>query len=202
VELNVPRGFYCQRPDTDIFDLIKKIDGKLPEDNLNWEVDEEKIKNIAKQFGPESILFSAADFIDDIVKYMGITREQWGERYKQKLPNGGFFLPDPVILLAVARDFWRHYPDAVLVRDPSGKKIVFGFEQLQELNNLDGLLLAGKITKDERDLRAKKIFKTGRDDLKKKMEDQLDLLKEQFEKGRIPKDIYDAQIKEILLKNL
>jgi hypothetical protein len=60
------------------------------------------------------------------------------------------------------------------------------------------VLKAGKITKEERDLKAKKIFETGREDTKKKLEDQLDLLKEQLEKGRIPKDIYDAEVKEIL----
>ncbi|VVB72314.1 Uncharacterised protein [uncultured archaeon] len=202
VELKIPRGVWFQNPETEIFDFIKKIDGKLPEDTLDWEVDEEKVKKYEKQFGPEGMLFSAADFIDDTIKNMGITREQWKDRYKQKLGENKYIIPDPLLLLAIARNFWRNYRDAVAIHDPSGKKIVFGFEQLLELNKLDNLLRAGKITKEERDLRAKQIYATGRDDSKKKMEDQLELLKEQFEKGRIPKEIYDAKVNEILSKIL
>jgi hypothetical protein len=198
IEVKIPRGVWFQKPMTQIFDFIKTVEGKLPEDTLDWEVDEEKVKRYEKKFGPEGMLFSSADFIDDTVKNMGITRDQWKNRNKQKLKDDEYFYPDPIILLAIARDFWRRYPDAVVIHHPSGKNIVFGFEQLLELNKLDDLLKAGKITKEERDLKAKKIFETGRDDTKKKLEDQLDLLKEQLEKGRIPKDIYDAEVKEIL----
>lgn len=198
IEIKIPMCVWFQKPMTQIFDFIKHIDGKLPEDTLDWEVDEEKVKRYEKQFGPEGMLFSAADFIDDTIKNMRITRDQWKERYKQNIKENEFFYPDPIILLAIARDFWRRYPEAVVIHHPSGKNIVFGFEQLIELNKLDDLLKAGKITKEERDLKAKKIFESGRDDKKKKLEDQLDLLKEQFEKRRIPKDIYDAEVKETL----
>ena len=101
---------------------------------------------------------------DDEIKNMGITREQWKDRNKQKIKNDEYFYPDPIILLAIARDFCRVYPDAVVINDLSGKNIVFGFEQLLELNKLDDLLKSGKITKEERDLRSKKIYETGRDD--------------------------------------
>lgn len=200
VELRIPRGVWFQRPLTEIFDFIKKVDGKLPEDNLEWVVDEEKVKNYEKQFGAEGMLFSAADFMVDTVKNMGITREQWKDRFKEKLPNGDFFYPDPIILLAVARDFWRRFPNAVVIHHPSGRKVVFGVEQLKKLNELEKLLNSGQITREQYSSRAKEIFSSGRGDSKSELEDKLKFMKDQFEKGLIPKDIYEAKVKDLLSK--
>ena len=54
--LKIPTGVWIQDPNKYIFDFIEQVDGKLPEDTLDWKVDENKINAFEKLFGPEGML--------------------------------------------------------------------------------------------------------------------------------------------------
>ena len=98
---------------------------------------------------PKACLFSETYSDSDIIAETGITREQWKKKYEVKFSNNQIYQPDPILILAVARDFWRKYPDAVVVRLPNGEKRVIGWEHLMKLRELEKLLASGKITKEE-----------------------------------------------------
>ena len=204
VALKVPLGIWLQDPNKYIFDFITKVDGELPEDTLDWKVDEEKVTAFENMFGPQGMLFSETYSSPDTIQGMGITREQWKEKYKIKTPSGEY-KPDPIILLAVARDFWRKYPDAVVVRLPTGERRIIGWEHLTKLNELDKLFEAKKITKDEYEKRKKEILSTGREDPEAKRKQRLKEIKERLKELQewlgeeiITEEEYKSKKEEIL----
>lgn len=176
------------------------MDGNLPEDNLDWKVDEDRVKKYEDQFGPQAILFSETELSPDAIHEMGITREQWKEKFKQTFPNGNRYKPDPIILLAIARDFWRKYPDCVVAHLPTGEKRVICWEHLQKLREVEKLFAEGKITKEEYDSRAREILSTGKEDAKQKLKRQLKDLNELFDEGLITEAEYNSKKTELLSK--
>jgi hypothetical protein len=52
VEVKIPRGVWFQKPETKVFDFIIKTNGNLPEDSLDWAVDENKVKKYEGIYGP------------------------------------------------------------------------------------------------------------------------------------------------------
>lgn len=106
VAKRIPLGVWLQDPSKTIWDFIKKVDGKLPDDTLDWEVDEQRYKKFINLYGPRSMLFSKTETACEIPQQMGMTREEWMEEFKEIGPGGAVFRPDPIILLAVARKHW------------------------------------------------------------------------------------------------
>lgn len=106
VAKRIPLGVWLQDPSKTIWDFIKKVNGKLPDDALDWQVDEDKYRKYVQLFGPRGMLFSKTETACEMPAQMGITREEWMNEFKEIGPAGEEFKPDPVILLAVARKHW------------------------------------------------------------------------------------------------
>ena len=140
VELKAPRGVWFQKPETFTWHFIKDINSthaekyeNLPPNTLNWEVDEEYYKNYIKLFGPESMLFSRNEVETEAVHRMGVTRERWMEMYKQDLPNGQKYYPDPILLHAIAQRFWKVHGNVVVAHTHDGTNVEIGWDYLMQL---------------------------------------------------------------------
>lgn len=207
VETKVPNGVWFQKPETSIPDFIIKVGGNLPEDSLDWKVDEDKVRNYEKIFGPQGMLFSNAESGSDAAQRIGLTREQWKMKYRQVMPSGETFYPDPIILWAIAFGFWDKYGPAALVTLPGGEKAVINWDYmmklrtekenpLQVVQRLIKARDAGLITKEE--FESKKTMLLGGKEADPVT--KLSQLKEMLNANLITEKEYDMTKDAILLK--